>query len=80
MVEYADAEDRRKALAGSIGIEDSVWLRVQGLDEVHPMAHEDIDRSTPDKTVSVHFMRSELTPEIRVAVKEGAAILAGDLD
>lgn len=77
MVEYSEAEERKAALARLVGIEDRVWLRVAGFDQVRPIANEDLDRSTPDKTASVHFMRFELTPEMCAAVKAGAGIDAG---
>lgn len=77
MVEYSDADERRDALAKLVGIEDKVWLQVEGHDRVHPVANEDLERSTPDKTASVHFMRFELTPAMCAAAKAGAAILAG---
>jgi hypothetical protein len=77
MVEYSDVDERRDALARLIGVEDRVWLQVQGHDRVYPIANEDLERSTPDKTASVHFMRFELTPAMCAAAKGGAAILAG---
>jgi len=77
MLEYADAEARRPALARLIGIEATVWLRVLGHDKVFPFANEDLDRGAPDKTAAVHFLRFEPTPAMRAAVKAGAAIRAG---
>ena len=77
MIEYADAEERRQALAKLIGIEDTIWLRVDGFDPVRPIANEDLDRSSEDKTASVHFLRFELTPEMAEAAKKGAVIKAG---
>lgn len=77
MLEYPDEAERRAALARLIGIEDTVWVRVEGFDKVHPIANEDLDRSAPDKTASIHFMRFELTPKMCAAVKAGAAIFAG---
>lgn len=77
MVEYPDENERRAALARLIGIEDTVWVRVDGFDKVHPIANEDLDRSAPDKTASIHFMRFELSPPMRAAVKAGAGIFAG---
>jgi hypothetical protein len=77
MIEYSDEDERRKALARLIGVEDLVWLRVQGFDKVYPFTNEDLDRTSADKTASVHFMRFELTPEMRIAVKAGAGIDAG---
>lgn len=77
MIEYPDEAERRAALARLIGIEDTVWVRVAGFEKVHPICNEDLDRSAPDKTASIHFMRFELTPDMRAAVKAGAALSAG---
>lgn len=77
MVEYSDTEARKAMLARLVGIEDTVWLRVQGYDKVFPISNEDLDRSSPDKTASVHFMRFELTPAMGAAVKAGATVRAG---
>lgn len=77
MMEYPDLEERREALARLVGVEDRVWMQVEGFDKVRPIANEDLDRSTPNKTASVHFMRFELTPVMAAAVKEGATIRAG---
>jgi len=77
MIEYADPEERRQALAGLIGVEDTIWMSVDGFDPVHPIANEDLDRSSEDKTASVHFLRFELSPEMAEAAKKGAAIRAG---
>ena len=77
MVEYADEAERRAALARLVGIEREIWMRVDGFDPVFPIANEDLDRTTADKTASVHFMRFELTPDMVRAVKNGADISAG---
>jgi hypothetical protein len=77
MVEYPDEAERREALARLIGVENAVWMQVAGFDRVRAIANEDLDRSTDDKTASVHFMRFELTPAMVAAVKSGAAISAG---
>jgi hypothetical protein len=77
MIEYPDAAERRAALARLIGIEDTVWVQVAGFGKVHPIANEDLDRSAPDKTASIHFLRFELSPEMCAAVKAGAGISAG---
>ncbi|HHO69252.1 MAG TPA: DUF3501 family protein, partial [Gammaproteobacteria bacterium] len=60
MVEIADEAERRRRLAELIGIEDKVWVRVEGFDPVFAIADEDLERDTEDKTSSVHFMRFEL--------------------
>jgi len=77
MMEYSDVDERRKALAQLKGVERRVWVRVAGFDPVYAIADEDLEREDETKTSSVHFMRFELTPEMRRAVKAGAAIAAG---
>jgi Protein of unknown function (DUF3501). len=77
MVEYSDESERRTALAKLIGIEKNVWMQVEGCEKVYPIANEDLDRETEDKTAAVHFLRFELTPQMIAAAKGGAAIRAG---
>jgi len=77
MVEYDDVEERKKALAQLIGIENTVWVKVGSFNKVFAIANEDLDRTAPDKTSAVHFMRFELTPEMVAAVKQDATIKAG---
>ncbi len=77
MLEYPDPEARRAALARLVGIENAVWMQVEGFDRIRPIANEDLDRSHPEKTASVHFLRFELTPDMIKAVKAGSGIRAG---
>ncbi len=77
MVEFSDVEQRKDALARFVGIEQALWVQVEGYDRVHAIANEDLDRSTDEKTSAVHFVRFELTPEMAAAAKTGAAITAG---
>jgi hypothetical protein len=77
MIEVPDEDERRKVLARLIGIEDKVWVRVEGFEPVFAIADEDLERDTAEKTSSVHFLRFELSPEMVGAVKGGAAIGAG---
>ncbi len=77
MIEYGDEAERRAALAKMIGIERKVWAQVQGFEKVQPIADEDLERETEEKTSSVHFLRFELSPAMITAVKQGAAIGMG---
>lgn len=77
MLEYTDVEERKKMLARLVGIENTVWVQVGNFDKVFTIANEDLDRTAPDKTSAVHFMRFELTQEMVAAVKQGAAIKTG---
>jgi hypothetical protein len=77
MIEYGNVEERRVALMQMVGIENRVWAQIAGQERVYAVADEDLERTTEDKTSSVHFMRFELTPAMVVAVKQGAAISMG---
>ncbi|MBV8048973.1 MAG: DUF3501 family protein [Paludibacterium sp.] len=77
MLEYPDAEARKAALARLTGIETHVWLQVGDHPKIRPVANEDLDRTTGDKTSAVHFLRFELTPAMVAAAKSGATLCAG---
>lgn len=77
MVQYADPDVRKRELARLVGVEDQVWIRVDGCETVFAIADEDLDRATEEKTSSVHFLRFELSPEMIAAVRAGAEIHAG---
>ena len=77
MIEYEDVAERRRALAKLTGVEDRVWLRVGDGERVWAVADEDLERSTEDKTSSVHFLRFELDADMRAALKSGAPLAIG---
>ena len=77
MMEFPDPEERKHKLGQLLGIEKQVWLQVADFARSSPIANEDLERETEDKTSSVHFLRFELSPEMVAAVKDGAAISAG---
>ena len=77
MIEYGDEDERRTALGKMVGIEHKVWMQVAGCAKVWPIADEDLERTTEEKTSSVHFLRFELTAPMVHAVKQGAAIGVG---
>lgn len=77
MIEYPDVAERARMLAKLIGIEDRVWVRVEGHASVYAIADEDLDRTREDKTASVHFLRFELTAAMKQALKSGATLAMG---
>ena len=77
MIEYGDDEERAKVLATLGGVEDKVWVQVNGFDKVFAIADEDMDRNRDEKTSAVHFMRFELTADMTKAVKENKDISMG---
>ena len=77
LIEFPDADERRRELARLKGIEDRCWAQVAGHARVHAIADEDLERENEFKTSSVHFLRFELTPAMVAAAKQGAAIGLG---
>jgi hypothetical protein len=77
MIEYPDAEERKLALARMRGIERRCYVQVAGFERVHGIADEDLERETDEKTSSVHWLRFELTPAMRAAVKSGSQVEVG---
>lgn len=59
------------------GIEDRIFLEVEGPPRIHAVADEDLERSTEEKASAVHFLRHELTPPMIAALKAGAQIKLG---
>ncbi|MEA3303172.1 MAG: DUF3501 family protein [Pseudomonadota bacterium] len=77
MIEYTDVEERQQALTQMVGIEQQVWMQVEGFDPVYAIADEDLERADEHKTSAVHFLRFELSAEMAEAVRTGADINAG---
>jgi len=77
MIEYPDPDERSKRLADLIGIEDKVWVRAAGHEQVRAIADEDLDRANEQKTSAVHFLRFELGEAAAQALKEGAGLAIG---
>jgi len=77
LIQYPDVEERQKQLAKLIGIENKIWMQVEGFDKIYAIADEDLERDNAEKTSAVHFMRYELNNDMISAAKTGAAISAG---
>jgi len=77
LIEYPDINERKRELARLIGVEDRMFVEVEGLARVYAIADEDLDRENDEKTSAVHFVRFELTPAMVAAVKAGAGVKLG---
>lgn len=77
MIEYPDENERRRELARLIGVEDRMFVEVEGHTRVYAIADEDLDRETDEKTSAVHFVRFELNIAMRKAVLAGAGVKLG---
>jgi hypothetical protein len=72
MIEYPDPAERKHMLARLKGIEDRVWIRVEGAERIYAVADEDLERENEEKTSAVHFLRFELSEPMAQALKRGA--------
>lgn len=77
LLEYPDVNERKRELARLIGVEDRMFVEVEGHARVYAVADEDLDRENEDKTSAVHFVRFEFTPPMVQAIQAGAAVKLG---
>jgi len=77
LIEYPDPHERKRELARLIGVEDRMFVEVEGQPRIYAIADEDLDRENDEKTSAVHFVRFELPQAARDAVRAGAAVKLG---
>jgi hypothetical protein len=77
LIEFPDVHERKRELARLIGVEDRLFVEVEGHARVYAIADEDLDRETADKTSAVHFVRFEFPQATREAIRAGAAVKLG---
>jgi hypothetical protein len=76
-IEYPDVEERRRMLERLKGIERRTWVQVEGSERIYAIADEDLERETEEKTAAVHFVRFEVPPAAREALRRGARLTIG---
>jgi predicted AlkP superfamily phosphohydrolase/phosphomutase len=77
MIEYPEADERRRMLAQLKGVERRVWVQVEECERVFAIADEDLERENEEKTSSVHFLRFELSAAMRERLRRGAKVAVG---
>jgi hypothetical protein len=77
LIEYPDVNERKRELARLIGVEDRMFVEVEGHERIYAIADEDLDRENDEKTSAVHFVRFEFTPGMAAAIKAGASVKIG---
>jgi hypothetical protein len=77
LIEYPDPHERKRELARLIGVEDRMFVEVEGQGRVYAIADEDLERENDEKTSSVHFVRFEFSDKQREAIRAGAAVKLG---
>jgi hypothetical protein len=76
-IEYPDVDERRRMLERLKGIERRSWVQVEGAERIYAIADEDLERETEEKTAAVHFVRFEVPPAAREALRRGARLTIG---
>ncbi|MEO7337858.1 MAG: DUF3501 family protein [Caldimonas sp.] len=77
LIEYPDVHERKRELARLIGVEDRLFVEVEGHPRIYAIADEDLERENDEKTSAVHFVRFEFPKAAREAVRAGAAVKLG---
>ena len=77
LIEYPDPHERKRELGRLIGVEDRMFVEVEGHARVYAIADEDLDRENDEKTSSVHFVRFEFSPAQCEAIRAGAQVKIG---
>ena len=77
LIEYPDVHERKRELARLIGVEDRLFVEVEGHARSYAIADEDLDRENDEKTSAVHFVRFEFNAAAKAAVRAGAAVKIG---
>jgi len=77
LIEYPDPNERKRELGRLIGVEDRIFVEVEGHERSYAIADEDLDRETDEKTSAVHFLRFEFAKAAREALRAGASARLG---
>ncbi len=77
MIEYDDEKIRRRQLAKLIGVERKIWVAICEHEKVYPIANEDLERETEEKTSAIHFLRFELSAAMVESAKNKGEIRMG---
>ena len=77
LIEFPDVHERKRELGRLIGVEDRMFVEIEGHARVYAIADEDLARENDEKTSAVHFLRFEFPDSAREAVRAGAAVKLG---
>jgi hypothetical protein len=77
LIEYPDINERKRELKRLIGVEDRLFVEVEGEGRVYAIADEDLDRENDEKTSAVHFLRFEFNRAQCAAILAGAGVKIG---
>ena len=74
-LEFANAGERALRLAQWPGVENHVWMQIDGAARVYALADRDMDRA--DQDAALHYLRFELGSEAVRWLRQGRALSFG---
>jgi hypothetical protein len=77
LIEYPDPHERQRELKRLIGVEDRLFVEVEGRPRVLAIEILVGDRENAEKTSAVHFVRFEFDETTRAAIRAGAIAKLG---
>lgn len=77
LIEYAEVDARRQALARLRGVATRVYVEIAGSARVYAIADEDLEREDGQKTSAVHFLRFAFDAAQRHALRAGVTAALG---
>jgi hypothetical protein len=77
LIEFPDEHERKRELSRLIGVEDRMFVEVEGHGRVYAIADEDLDRENDVKTSAVHFVRFQFDAAKVQAIRAGAGVKLG---
>jgi hypothetical protein len=76
-LEFGDAEERAIRLAQLRGVENYVWMQVEGSPRTYAIADRDLDRAGADQDAALHYLRFELTADVVRWLRQGRPLSFG---
>ena len=77
LIMYPDVSQRRIMLEKLNGIENEIWISIDGGKRLFANSDEDLERANDKKTSAVHFLRFQLNPECVYAIKNDGKLRIG---
>lgn len=77
MIQYPSAEIRETKLNQLVGVERSVWIKIDGHDKCVGLPNEEIPAERSSGTYAVHFLRFPLTVSQQGGLLQGRAVSVG---
>lgn len=76
-LDFGDAGERALRLAQLRGVENYIWMQVEGSPRIYAIAERDTDRGDADRDAALHYLRFELGVREVHALRQGRTLSFG---